>query len=103
MKPLFIPVNSEYYELFESNQKQTELRLYGRRWNEDTCYPGRPVVVSRGYGTASRLTGVIAAFSTCAVMDLPDLERSQFEACYGCEEDCRAARITLTLDCWVGV
>ena len=59
VKPLFIPLKTEYYEAFERGDKTEELRLYGHRWNFDTCYPGREVVLSKGYGKQSRMKGVI--------------------------------------------
>jgi hypothetical protein len=62
MKPLFIPLKTEFYEAFERGEKRSELRLYGPRWNEKTCPPGRPVVLSKGYGKAHRMTAVIYEF-----------------------------------------
>jgi hypothetical protein len=62
MKPLFIPLKAEFYERFKSGEKRSELRLYGPRWNERTCTPGRDVILSCGYGKAKRLTGKIALF-----------------------------------------
>lgn len=68
VKPLFIPLRREYFEEFEKGQKDTEFRLYGPRWNERTCTPGRAVVLSRGYGKQWRLTGVITSFEKKAVL-----------------------------------
>ena len=61
-KPLFIPLKTAYYEAFASGEKRDELRLYGPRWNEQTCAPGRRVVLSKGYGKAHRLSGRIWKF-----------------------------------------
>ena len=61
-KPLFIPLMTKYYEAFKSGGKTEELRLYGDRWNERTCYVGRKVTLSKGYGKAERMTGVIWRF-----------------------------------------
>lgn len=61
-KPVFIPLKGQYYDAFISGDKVEELRLYGPRWNEKTCYIGRPVLLSRGYGKAHRANGVIAGF-----------------------------------------
>ena len=47
MKPLFIPLNTEYFEAFADGSKGEELRLYGPRWNEETCKLGREVVLSK--------------------------------------------------------
>ena len=62
MKPLFIPLKTEFYEAFACGDKRSELRLYGPRWNERTCPVGRPVVLSKGYGKAHRLNAVIDVF-----------------------------------------
>lgn len=43
MKPLFVPLKTEYYEAFADGSKREELRRYGPRWNEKTCAVGRPV------------------------------------------------------------
>jgi hypothetical protein len=62
MKPLFVPLNTEYFEAFADGSKREELRLYGPRWNEDTCKPGREVVLSKGDGKHARLKGRIWKF-----------------------------------------
>lgn len=63
MKPLFIPLKGEHFDGFANGTKDTEYRLWGPRWNENTCMPGRPVVLSRGYGKAHRLHGHVESFS----------------------------------------
>ncbi len=62
MKPLFIPLKTEYYEKFQDGSKTDELRLYGKRWNENTCQIGRYVVLSLGYGKQNRMSGTIWRF-----------------------------------------
>ena len=62
MKPLFIPLKTEYYEAFKDGSKTEELRLYGPRWNDNTCQPGREVTISKGYGKKNRMKGVIWRF-----------------------------------------
>lgn len=59
IKPLFIPLKAEYYDDFVGKRKLDEFRLYGPRWNFKTCYSGRQVILSRGYGKQNRLCGVI--------------------------------------------
>ena len=59
IKPLFVPLKREYYEAFRSGQKTTEYRKYGPRWNENTGYKGRSVILSLGYGRKHRLFGDI--------------------------------------------
>ena len=62
IKPLFIPLKAEYYEAFANGSKVDELRCYGPRWNEETCKPGREVVLSKGYGKQARLKGKVGGF-----------------------------------------
>ena len=62
MKPLFVPLKTEFYEAFEDGSKNEELRLYGKRWNERTCKEGREVVISKGYGKHARMKGKIWKF-----------------------------------------
>lgn len=61
-KPLFIPLNFEFWYAFRCGEKFDELRLYGPRWNEKTCRIGRKVVLSKGYGTAHRIIAEIGDF-----------------------------------------
>ncbi|MBE2191348.1 MAG: hypothetical protein IAE63_04135 [Alphaproteobacteria bacterium] len=61
--PLFIPLKSEHYDNYLSGKKTFEMRLYGTRWNERTCYDGRPVTLSKGYGKKNRLYGYITGFN----------------------------------------
>jgi hypothetical protein len=59
MKPLFVPLHTEHFEDFKSGSKTIEWRIYGARWNERTCTPGRPVTLSKGYGKKDRLNGIV--------------------------------------------
>ena len=77
MKPLFIPLKTEYFEAFKAGTKDTEYRRHGQRWNEDVCQVGRPVVLSKGYGKAERLPAVITGF------EVRFLRSDDFVACYG--------------------
>ena len=90
MKPLFIPLRTEYFEAFRAGTKDTEYRRYGERWNESTCPVGRPVVLSKGYGLYDRMTGVIAGFEA-RQNDSPD-----WLACYGEPGLAACIRINLT-------
>ena len=93
MKPLFIPLKTEYFEAFKAGTKKVEYRPYGPRWNERTCRVGRPVVLSKGYGKAHRLTGRITSFSRSA---MPTLTRA-WRDCYGDRHgDAACIRIRLT-------
>ena len=62
MKPLFIPLKTEYYESFKDGTKTKELRAYGPRWNHETCKEGRSVILSKGYGKQNRMKGRIWKF-----------------------------------------
>lgn len=62
VKPLFIPLKTEYYKAFESGEKTEELRAHGPRWNKRTCWVGRDVVLSKGYGKGHRMRGRVSGF-----------------------------------------
>ena len=82
MKPLFIPLNGVYYDAFESGKKHYELRPYGKRWNEKVCATGRRVVLSRGYGKARRLNGVIIGFAETPLWNLPEGDQQDVRSIY---------------------
>lgn len=67
---MFIPLKKKYFEQFVGGEKTEEFRLYGKRWNERICAPGRDVVLSCGYSGA-RLNGTIRAFNVRRVADVP--------------------------------
>ncbi len=83
IKPLFIPLKSEYYEAFEDGTKTEEVRVYGARWNHKTCKVGREVVLSKGYGKHSRMTGKIAFFAKILGTTLSDENKQAVEQVYG--------------------
>lgn len=58
-KPLFVPLKTRYFRAFESGTKTVEYRRAGPRWNERSCWIGRPVTLSHGY-SGSRLTARIS-------------------------------------------
>lgn len=76
MKPLFIPLKGEYFDQFASGEKTVEYRPYGPRWNAGTCPIGREVVLSRGYGKAHRLRGVVTLFDLSTRITLTPVWRS---------------------------
>lgn len=81
--PLFIPLRREFFDMFREGTKVAELRKHGPRWNETTCWVGRDVVLSCGYGKAHRLTGVIAGVAVVAIEQLGTEDRHQFLQCCG--------------------
>lgn len=95
MKPLFIPLRREYFTAFAEGRKTNEYRLYGPRWNERTCHPGRPVTLSLGYGKQHRLTATIESFR--ASTDPLDITPA-FRACYPTAQNPQVAVLTLKLN-----
>lgn len=98
MTPLFIPLKTEYFEAFASGSKDTEYRPFGVRWNERTCRVGRPVVLSKGYGKAQRLQGVVAGFARVRT----SRPSEAWVACYGsreCDMACIQIRVALSIGC----
>lgn len=83
IKPLFIPLKSEYYKLFELRLKKAELRKYGSRWNEKTCAIGREVVLSNGYGKKNRMTGRIVDFKKIPSIELGTFSKRSVLEVYG--------------------
>lgn len=81
-RPLFIPLKTEYYEAFEQGTKTEEYRRPGGPWNERTCTPGRPVILSCGYGKARRIPGRIEAFSVRHVSDLEPASQEAVRSLY---------------------
>lgn len=69
LKPLFIPLKSEYFNAFMVGSKTSEWRLYGPRWNERTCVTGRDVILSKGYGKAHRLSGIVVGTAQYRIDD----------------------------------
>lgn len=70
-KPLFVPLKTEWFRAFEAGRKRTEYRLYGPRWNENTCTPGRPVTLSHGY-SGKRLRAIVRGHSLVKARDVPN-------------------------------
>lgn len=58
-KPLFVPLKTRYFRAFESGVKTIEYRRAGARWNEATCWIGRPVTLSHGYSGARLYARVV--------------------------------------------
>lgn len=82
---MFLPLKSVYFEAFVSGTKTTERRMYGVRWNEKTCTPGRQITISRGY-SGDRITGTVAAFRrTWGTKLAPDVQ-AEILKCYGSAE-----------------
>jgi hypothetical protein len=71
---MFIPLKKKYFEQFAAKEKTEEFRLYGKRWNERVCVPGRDVVLSCGYSGA-RLNGTIRAFAIRCFADVPVMRK----------------------------
>jgi hypothetical protein len=74
MKPLFLPLKTEWFLKFQSGEKCWEYRAYGPRWNERTCTIGRSITISLGY-TRKRIAGTIAEFKVISSDQSPDFQR----------------------------
>ena len=79
VKALFLPLMGWAYGQFEAGTKTTEYRVYGVRWNERTCWVGRPVILSLGYGRRRRRLAWIKDFAQASCP--PDL--MAWERAYG--------------------
>lgn len=75
MKPLFIPLYREHFEAFAGGRKRHEFRRYGARWNERTCWIGRRVTLSCGYGKKHRIDAWIVSFTREPIDAVPELVR----------------------------
>ena len=83
MKPLFIPLKTEYFNSFVAGTKDYEIRKYGPRWNEKTCAEGRPVTLSKGYGKGHRLSGKVGRFAKMRFGNLNEEAYRAARAVYG--------------------
>ena len=83
MKPLFVPLKTVFFNRFALGLKEDEVRLYGARWNTNTCTLMRAVTLSKGYGKKFRLTGRITKVTVCKGMDAPEQYHEGIKLCYG--------------------
>lgn len=81
VKPLFIPLKTEYFNAFKDGTKTYEFRV-GAKWNERNCRVGRAVILSKGYGKNERLNGVITSFESVNVDSLLDNDYNAVKALY---------------------
>jgi hypothetical protein len=82
-KPLFIPLNAKHFNRFAEGGKREEFRLAGGRWNTSTCWPGRSVVLSYGYGKQRRLLARIKAVRLVFSHLLPPADCEALRQIYG--------------------
>lgn len=80
-KPLFVPLATEHFNSFYDGSKDTEMRVYGKRWNEKTCRLGRLVTLSKGYGKWSRINARIVSFRKMEWETISENNRATLEAC----------------------
>lgn len=69
-KPLFIPLKTVHYNAFKAGIKTKEYRVFGPRWNHDTCLPGRDVILSKGYGKSDRTNGRIKSVAVKRISEI---------------------------------
>ena len=56
MKPYFVPLMKEYFLKFKNGEQDCEIRPNNHRgWNSKNIYPGRSLLLSKGYGNYDRL------------------------------------------------
>jgi hypothetical protein len=79
MKPLFIPLKTEWFRQFEAGTKTIEYRAYGPRWNETTCLMGRAAVVSHGY-SGKRLHRTVTGFKKLGWSHAPEAAQKIYPA-----------------------
>lgn len=97
MKPLFIPLKTEYYRSFENGTKTHEYRRYSNRWDEVSCRIGRLVVLALGYSGPGRLRGKVSSFRQLRYSDLSCANQAAWLQCYGAE-DVTVAEIGIELE-----
>lgn len=70
---LFVPLNKEWFDLFEQHRKDWEIRGISARFNEKTVRIGRKVELRRGYQKKGALWGTIVDYMiTENITDLPE-------------------------------
>jgi hypothetical protein len=95
-RPLFVPLKAEYFDAFARGDKTVEYRLAGGPWNATTCRVGRPVTLSRGYGTQRRLDGIVTGFAERWLSDLNANIRHTLRAIYDIHaDDARIACVSI--------
>lgn len=97
MKDLFIPLKTEHFNDFKRGIKKFELRPYGPRWNEKTCFKGRGATLSHGYGKKDRLYGIVTDLYVCPVHQLPPCVKATWYKIYGDKYE-QVATISIKLD-----
>ena len=82
-KPAFLPLDTEFYMQFKSGLKTDEFRLFGGIFTEKNFYPGRRIILSKGYGNYDRTAGVIEVFSIKDLHELSPKDQKDVLSCYG--------------------
>lgn len=81
-KALFIPLNTEHYDKFDSGEKDTEYRILGPRWNLDCIWVGRKVTISKGYGKQNRIKGEVKHLKVIKRRYLPESVQADLDKIY---------------------
>jgi len=63
-KPLFLPLNTFWFNEFAYGRKKWEIRGIGNQYNKKTVRIGREVTLRRGYNTNDELGGIITKIVT---------------------------------------
>ncbi len=83
LKPVFIPLQNEYYQQFRDFRKPYEIRQYGKRWNEEVCKVDRMATLSNGYQKKGRLIRRITEFKRVSGVDLREEDKAAVTAIWG--------------------
>ena len=82
MKPIFIPLKSQYFEDFKNGSKRIEYRRAGvGQFTLAKCTPGREVTLSKGYGTRDRIRGTVVR----SWIERHEYPTGAIAQCYGTE------------------
>jgi hypothetical protein len=72
-RPLFVPLATVQYRKFESGEKTVEVRNDSPRWAAKHVFPGRPVLLRRGYSTRDEIAGFVGrVWRGPDILDAPD-------------------------------
>jgi hypothetical protein len=94
----FRPAQDQVLRGAKRDDKHSEHRLCRPRWNEKTCPPGRPILLSKGYGKQHSLQGVITEFLKRDAKTFGSTYRDSMLRLYG-KLDKPTAEIRIKLEC----
>lgn len=81
-KPLLIPATPADIQALKQGTRNKIFLLNGERWNATTCFAGRPVFLSKGYGKGG-LGGVISSFEALPIDELESDDQKTVRSVFG--------------------